>query len=951
MKITIKNILKFMGCVALCSMGMVAYAQDAPPDTVDIVKEEKIGSQLVPVAYGVKERRAINGAVSYLDGTEMTKTLTPTLSNTLYGRVPGLTVMQGSGEPGYDSPSMLIRGLGTYNDNGFLVLVDGFEASFDQLSVEEIESVVVLKDAASLALYGIRGANGALLVTTKRGQQQKAKITFNARYGWQQPTRLPEFLGSYDYARLYNEAAINDGLEAPYSEEDLAAYQNGTDPYLHPDVNWYDEVLKDSAPISEYNVSFNGGNDNMKYFVLLGHMRNEGLYANTDEDRKINSNADFRRYNFRTNIDVKLSDAVRGSLDLGGRIEDRSFPNFNGPSLWQNMARYPANAYPVINPDGTWGGNSVYPDNPVASIIDRGYTSSHDRNLMATLRMSEKLDFITEGLTFHQALSDNNWHRGNYNKTKTYTYSELTIGQTNDGRDSLIYVTHGTETDFSVGDGSSDSYNYNDQYNRMNVQLALDYNHRWDNSGIYALLMYHQDVYTISGNNVPAAQQSIMGRISYDYKEKYYAELAYSYSGSENFPKGDRFGIFPALSLGWIVSEEDFLKDKTALSYLKLRASAGLVGNDRLIGNRFAYSHDFYYSGSYYYFGPNVTGNNSVTEGTIGNPDITWEKSMQFNFGIDGQFFDNTLGINLDAFYEKRHDVLASANATVPDYLGVDAPYENVGKVNNRGIELDINYQNSIGDFNYYVGLTGFYTKNKIIEMNEVVRPEDYLYRTGHPINAYFGLESDGFYQQADFDAQGELVDGLPVSTFAPVQPGDIKYKDLNDDGLIDQNDETFIGDPNAPALTYSLQLGAEYKGFYAQVFFHGIGERSVYLNGPYFWALVDENNIGTNALGRWTPENANNATYPRLTTQPNENNYRLSDFWLKSGKVLRLRNVEVGYTLPAHWLDGVKINSARIYASGVNLFTWDDVDRLDPENLGGYPVLKSFSLGARLEF
>ncbi|MCJ8164302.1 TonB-dependent receptor [Pontibacter sp. E15-1] len=924
-------------------MATVAQTDTLAQDSISPVFGKYLRRGVVNVAYGKQPYVGSTAAIATISGGEMRKTLTPSLSNTLYGRLPGLTVLQGSGEPGYDEPSLLIRGLSTCNNAGFLVMVDGFEASFDQLNVEEIESVSVLKDAAALALYGIRGANGAILVTTKRGQAGKSEITFNARTGLQQPTRLPEFLGAYDYGRLYNEALANDGLPQRYTDEDLAAYQTGSDPFLHPDVNWYDEVLRESAPISDYSFTFSGGSKAARYFVLLGYMQNEGLYARTDKQRKENSNADFRKYNFRTNLDVDLNSKITASLDLGGRIEDRSFPNYNGLALWDNMARYPANAFPVRNPDGSWGGNSVYPDNPVATVLDRGLNTSHDRNLMATLRLSEDLSSLAKGLTFRQALSVNNWHRGNYNKTRNYTYNELIKGITSDGRDTLIYRQRGTDSDFSVDEGG------NDQWNRFNVQAALDYTRQFGNHGVDAMVMYHQDVYDVSGNNVPYAQQSVMGRLNFNYKSRYFTELGFAYSGSERFPKGNRFGFFPALSAAWVVSNEDFLQQNATLSFLKARASVGLVGSDRLIGNRFAYVQDYYYSGDYR-FGNENTAIGTIMEGTLGNPDITWEKALKYNVGFDGSI-RNKLDFTLDLFYEKRTDILASAAATIPAYIGVGAPYQNVGEVLNRGFEINVTYRDQIGDFGYFVGASSSFARNKIVEMNEVTRAEDYLYRTGHAVGQLFGLEAVGFYNTGDFQENGMLNPALPVSTFAPVQPGDIRYRDQNNDGFIDENDEIAIGKPSYPELTYTANLGAQFKGFDVEVFFQGIANRDVYLNGSYFWAFVDDANIAANALGRWTPDNAATATYPRLTTLPNANNYRPSTSWMRSGSALRLRNVEVGYTLPGAIADKVRLSNARIFASGFNLFTWDEVDAMDPVSLSGYPPLKSYTLGVRLQF
>ncbi len=951
MKTSIKisiSIFRYTLLVCLLSFFREGWAQtDKQPDAKNSVdKKSKAANDSltakINVAYGEQLFSSLTSSISVVNGQELRKTPAASVSNTLFGRLPGLTVMQRAGEPGYDSPSMLIRGKGTYNNTGFLVLVDGFEASgdqsyFDQMSVDEIENVAVLKDAAALALYGIRGANGAILVTTKRGVEGKSRITFNARKGFQEALRTPSFLSSFDYARLYNEALVNDGLVPQYSEAALDAYKNGRDPYLYPNVNWYKEALRDNAPFSDYSLTFSGGGKAARYFVLMGLMDNQGLYANTDEDRKINSNASFKRYNFRTNIDMSISKNISASMDIGGRVEDRYYPNISAASLWDDMARIPSNAYPVRNPNGTWGGNSVYPSNPVASILAGGLKSTHDRNLNATFRLAEDLNFITPGLKLSQAVSFNNWHRGGYNKTKSYRTFELATMATDDGRDSLTYISHGTESDLAVDQSS------NDQWNRTNVQVTLSYDKTLDNHSLKGMLMYHQDVLTVSGNNVPYARQSIMGRLNYGYKSRYYAELDFSYSGSESFPAGHRFGFFPALSGAWIISEEDFLKDSRMVDFLKLRASVGLIGSDRMVGNRFAYQQDFYYSGSYN-FGVNNSSQNVIAEGTVGNKDITWEKSLKYNLGLDGKIF-KTLDFTADLFYERRHDILSISDGSVPAYIGISSPYLNYGKVNNHGFELNLNYNNKIGGLVYYAGVGAFYSKNKIVEMNEVTRAESYLYRTGHSVGKPFGLEAIGFFKdEAD-------ISNSPVQTFSPVQPGDIKYKDQNNDGFVNENDAVPLGLASEPELTYTMKIGGNYKGFDLELFFHGIANRDVYLSGTYFWALVNNNNIGPNALNRWTPATSATADYPRLTSQPNANNYRSSSFWMKSGAALRLRNIELGYTLPKNALQKIRVTNTRIFVSGINLFTWDKIKTVDPESLGGYPPLKSYNLGLRVQF
>ncbi|WP_214229439.1 TonB-dependent receptor [Pedobacter sp. B4-66] len=930
-------VLRLLLVAVFPSIGMTTQAQIRTPDTVknnvDTSSRKHPFGEKINVAYGQQYARALTSAISTVNSTVLRKTPATTLSNTLYGRLPGLTMLQGSGEPGYDAPSaMLIRGNGTFQNSGFPVFVDGFESSLDQLAVDEVETVSVLKDAAALALYGIRGANGAIIVTTKRGQAGKTKITFNAQTGLQKPTQLPDFVGSYDYARLYNQALTNDGLPSRYSPADLDAYQSGSDPYLHPDVNWYDEVLRKNAPFSNYNLSFSGGGNNAKYFILLGYMNSKGLYANTDEDRAENSNADYNRYNFRSNIDLKLNKIVSASFDIGGRVEDRFFPNYNGTALWENMAKYPANAYPVRNPNNSWGGNGIYRDNPVASVLGGGWTSSNDRNLNATMRLTEDLGFLLKGLTFNQAFSLNNWYRANRNRTRSIGVYELSGTETD-----YTYRQHGTTSDFAVNRSG------NDQWNRTNFQTALNYDRHWNNHEFSGMLMYHQDVYKVSGNEVPYATQNLAGRLNYSYKSKYFTELGFSYSGSENFPAGNRFGFFPTLSAAWILSEEDFLKNSSAINFLKVRGSAGLVGNDRLVGSRFAYAQNYFYSGGYN-FGQDNTSYGVIMEGPLGNPNLSWEKSMKYNLGLEGNVLKK-VDFSLDLFYENRKDILATNDAVVPSYVGVGMPYQNLGRVSNRGFEFDLKYTDQIGDFNYFIKAGAFYAQNKILEMSEVIRAEDYLYRTGHQVGQPFGLEALGFFKDQND------IDNSPLQTFTPVKPGDLKYKDQNGDHVINENDEIAIGKGWTPQITYTATLGANYKGFDLELFFQGITRRNVYLSGTYFWALQNDANIPELALNSWTPETSGNATYPRLSTLPNANNYRPSTFWAKSGGVLRLRNVELGYTFPTRLLSKARISNVRTFVSAVNAFTWDKIKSVDPESLTGYPPLKSFNVGINVQF
>lgn len=900
------------------------HVRDSLPDT----------SRLLPVAYGAQPAWMVTSAQAHVSGDALRPSSAATLSNALYGRLPGLTVMQGNGEPGYDAPALAIRGLGSYRNAGVLVFVDGFESPFDQLTAEEIDKITVLKDAAATAMYGIRGANGVLLVTTKRGHSGRPKISFGAQTGWQRPGKLPEFLGSGDFATLYNEARRNDGQPERYTAADLEAYRNGSDPYFHPDVNWYDEVLRKSAPLSNYNLNVSGGNKNARFYVALNVLKNTGLYRNTDRKKEENANANFLRYNFRSNVDINVTRRLSASLDLSGRVEDRTYPGAGSGDIWGSMMLTPPNAFPVKNPNGSYGGTSIYRNNPVGLVLAKGVANTHDRNLQATMRLNYSLDQLAEGLAVSGAVSFNNWFRGNDDKRKDFAVFQLLKGAGGD----TIYNKFGDNTTATVDDGQ------NNQWRRTNALFNITYDRTFGLHALHALLQYQQDVYTISGNNVPFAHQGAGGRFTYAYNEKYIAELTFGYNGSENFPEGKRFGFFPALSAGWILSREAFLQQAEWLDFLKLRASWGLVGNDAVGGRRFPYQQ-YYSGGTGYYFGTDNHYSGGMDEGNLGNPDITWEKSRKANVGLEANLWKSRVSLALDVFHEKRTGILAERSSAIPGYLGVGLPAENVGSVRNQGFEAMVGYQRPAGKaIGYFVNASASFARNEILYMAEAQRPYAYLDRTGKSIGQPFGLQAIGFFRD---DAD---IAGSPLQTFAPVKPGDIKYKDQNGDNRIDIYDEVAIGKPAVPEWTFGLHTGVQFKGLRLEAFFQGVSGRSVMLQGPLVWAFVNDAKAAPVALGRWTPETAATATYPRLTTTANDNNYRASDFWQRNGRFLRLRNLELGYSLPASLTSRAGLQETYFYVNAVNLFTIDDVKLADPEVQYGYPVMKSVNIGLRLQ-
>lgn len=933
-------IRKFL-LVAICAVPSMALAQVAGDEiSTDTVSTRKT----VQVAFGKQSRDQVTSSMSTVSSVDMRKTHTSTLSNTLFGRLPGVAALHTAGAPGYDEASLFIRGRHTLQDNGYLVLLDGFQVEgFNQISVDEIESVSVLKDAAALALYGIKGANGAILITTKRGQaSDKVNIGFNARYGYQTPTQLPEFAGSYDYARLYNEARVNDGQQPLYTESQLNGYRDGTDPYLYPNVNWYDQILRKGSPIQDYSLSFNGGGETAKYFVLLGYMENQGLYDNTDQKR--NSNIDFERINFRANVDIDVTKNLSVYAGLGGTIEDRMFPPISTESLWQSMATYAPNLYPVRTPGGKLTGTAAFPNNPVGSVLEKGFDSRHNRNVQATVRINEKLDLITKGLNAFATISYNSVFTSSYSKTRSYAYYEPIRTLSSAGADSVYYLLRSTDTDLTVNARGSSSEN-----SRTNVQAGLDYSRVFDQHEVSALVMFHQDAYSIMGNQSSYAFQNLMGRINYGFKQKYFAEVAFSYSGTDNYAPGKRFGFFPAVSAGWLVHKENFWNENSVVNYLKLRASAGLTGNDRN-PNRFGYNQYWGPAASQgYYFGTGQNFSDGLIELGIANPNVTWEKALSYNFGIETSMLNNKLSLTADVFYENRYDILVNMGNTTPSLGGfTSASIENRGEVHNYGTEISAMFKNKAGSFSYFIGGQFAFARNRIIENYEVPRKEAYSSRKNNPVGQYFGLEAVGFFKDANDIAVS------PVQTFSTVQPGDLKYKDQNGDNIIDINDEVPIGRQSYPEISYALNAGVAYRGFDLEFLFQGTGNRSVYLDGYMFWPFLNNANITPWAVdGHWTPETHASATFPRLSAEPNANNYRASTFWVRNVSMISLRNIELGYTLNNNLFPRTRIENMRIYVSALNPFRWDNlaVDT-DPETLGrGYPVLKTYTVGLNLNF
>jgi len=913
----------------------------------------------INTAFGKPQNRSvITASTSSVSGELLKKFNTPNLGNTLFGQLSGLNVTQTGSAPGNnDNPGLSLRGRQTFQDNGVMVLVDGFETNWSTLMPDEIESVTVFKDAAALALYGADGANGVVLISTKRGyDSKKTMVEFTSRFGVHSATVLPEFLGNGDYAELFNKGMISDGKSISSgifkTDSIVNFYKSGQYPYLYPNVDWQEEMLKNNSLSQDYSLTFSGGKPDAKYFVALGYANYQGIYGNTEKRRTTNSNFDLKRFNLRANFDVNITKFLMAQVNFRGILLEKNFPNAAENTLWRTMALF--NPYAVKTEEDKWGGTQGYADNPVATVLQRGYQSINDRTVDANVKLIGKLDVIAKGLQAFGQLNFSNFFFDTYNKTRGNAYDELIPrydliipGVTPPGTIPYDKITRGaTDNNFAITQGSGT------QFNRTNILAGLEYDRNFNKSTIYASAIYFQEAYRAAGNDLPYAKQRVMGRISYSYDSKYIAEIGYSYSGSENFQKGNRFGFFPSISAGWVLSREKFMSNIKAVNLFKIRGSVGLLGNDN-VGNSGRFIFNQFYAGSGNYLVGNALGINAgtYTQGNLANKEVTWEKALRTNVGIDAILF-NKLSVSLDYFFENRKDIFLNPSSYIPSLMGATFNNVNKGKTKSNGGEIELVYNEKVGKVGFYIGGNVSYATNQIVDIAEPVPAAPYLYAKGNPINQPFILTAIGFFKDnADIAAS-------PQQLFGTVRPGDIKYKDQNNDGFIDNNDRTPIGYTSLPELFYGINAGGDLAGFDFNIFFQGAANRSV--------SLLDNGNIIPFLNGGvkptqwvkdnyWTPERGDAAKFPRLTTEQNENNYRASTLWQRNGSFIRLRNLEIGYTLPESIAGKAKLNGVRFYLSGNNLFTWDKINEInvDPEvmNMFIHPALRSFNFGFTLKF
>lgn len=977
-------VVKFIGYVS-----QEINVAGKPIANVTLKSDSKGLEEVIVVGYGKQKKLTNTGAISSISATEIQQNPTASIQNTLAGRLPGFFSQQRSGQPGADGAQFFIRGISTYEgDLQPLIIVDDIEYDYEKVSdldPNEIENVSILKDASTTAVYGIRGANGVLIITTKRGNEGKPKINLKTEAGLQFDVNRPEFLDAYEGLKLRNETIENYGDAATdkryLSEEILQKYKDQSDPYRYPNVDWWSTLFKKGSLISRTNLDFRGGSKTVKYFVSTGFLWQNGSLRNFNEDNLVNNNYYYKRYNFRSNLDIDATKTLKLRLDLSGRFDEQNEPygsNF-GNSLYANgngvvgeifsYGYLPPWAYPVRNPDGSYPYDDAL-TNSSTSIIGRlaelGYSRKFDNDLGIVASANQDFGSLVKGLSAKVLIS--------YSSSQT---NSVSVSRPLNG---IPFFYYQPETgaylpkvaDLYVPTIYSTGYSNTPIFRTVSTQSIINYSRDFGKHTLYGLALYNDQrvINSTTSNNDPNGNYALQGpgiptvitgttfRVGYDFADKYLIEFNAARNGTDRFQKGKRFSWFPAASIGWNLAEENFIKNNIKfINLFKIRGSFGQVGSDAING---ALKYEaLYANGSNYSFGSTHLTYPSIKEQQLGNYDVTWEKEQKLDIGVDLSLFDGKLKITADYFDNYRYDILTTRKS-VPLSTGISLPKVNLGRVQNRGFDGELSFnQRFKNDFLLNFRLTYSHAANKILYQDEATPAYPWLALTGRPIGQYYGWEYTGFYTKEDI-ANPDVA--KPVSN---VGPGDLKYKDLNGDGVINESDAGYVGKPNLPTDIFGANFNFSYKGFGLNMFFQGSFNYSMRFNSE---AIIPGNtNYQPVHLGRWTEATAATATFPRLgggavTNFPNGTSNN-STFWIRENYYIRFKTAEINYSIPSAFCKRLGVAGIRVFSNANNLFTWTNVDDLfqvDPENgVDGnkstvarfYPTQRIYNFGINVTF
>jgi len=929
---------------AILQISYIGYITQEVPvankTSLTIILKEDLQNldEVVVVGYGTQKKVNLTGAITSVRADDLENRTSSNVVNMLTGQLPGVTIMQNSGQPGEDVGTLRVRGIGTLGNSEAMVVVDGVESSMNSVDPNDIENIAVLKDAAASAIYGVRAANGVILITTKKGKIGKPVVSYNGYVGWQSASRMPDYLDSFNYATLLNEAYRNDGLPERYAADELEKFRNGSDPDRYPNSNWSDALISENGFFHNHYLNLAGGTENTQYSVSLGYHEKGGLIPNSS----------FNRYNLRTNIETKVTSRLKVNMNLAlSRDRTLSPTTSTGTLFYWNLRETPTT--PIQFSNGNYGLH-LNEHNSVAFARNGGTKKKYRNDVQGNIGFTYE---ILEGLLLRGSAATR------FNLIDTY-------------QDVKSMDFYSADLPDPIKTTRSEVYNQDDKMLEVNLQAYLDYTKTIGKHDFKGLLGYSQiqnemkvlyagrkdlpennslgqvnagDINTqeTKGYRKDYALRSAFGRINYVYADRYLFEANMRYDGTSRFPKNNRFGVFPSFSAGWRISEEAFFK-ADFVDNLKVRASWGKLGNQEIGDYAFLNT---------YVFGQNYPFNNVLAPGisineTMENKNITWEKTTQVDIGFDADLWNGKFSVTFDYFDKKTNDILL--NLPAPYMLGVKPPTQNAGSVLNRGVELLLTHRNQINDFRYSASFNFSYIHNEITDLKGSDQPGQSV---GDPVNNIYG-----YVVEKIFDSQEE-IDNSPQQIWGAV-PGDFKYKDLNNDNIINDKDRKSLG-TDFPKIFYGLRLDLGYKQFDFSTLLQGAGQVHAIVRGEINKAFLNGGNVTSKHLDRWTPENTS-ASYPRLTIKDATRNNYDSSYWMQNSSYLKMRNLQVGYTVPVHLINKTGLSRLRIYFSGDNLLTITSFDGVDPESgtrdgsdrtkIGSYyPLTKSFSFGINASF
>lgn len=933
---------------------------------INVTMEESktnILEEVVVTGLGAQRKITVTGAVTNVKVEELKRYPSSNLSNVLAGNVPGIMAMQTSGQPGKNTSEFWVRGISTFGaSNSALILVDGFERNnLNEINVEDIESFTVLKDASATAIYGSKGANGVILITTKHGKAGKVNISAKVETSYHNRTITPQFVDGETYAALANEARVTRNLGVLYQPEELEILRLGLDPDLYPNVDWMDTLLKDGAWSYRANINLSGGGSTARYFVSASYVEDEGMYKTDETLRKdYNTNANYRRTNYRMNVDMDITKTTLLKVGVSGSLAKRNSPGLGDNDVWGELFGYHAISTPLLYSNGripaVGEGNKT---NPWVSATQTGYNEHWDNNLQTNVTLEQNLNFITQGMRFVGRFGyDTN--NTNHIFRRRWPEQWKALSRNPDGQ--LVWDHVSSSSDMFQMSGAGGN-------RREFLDLLLSWDRSFKeahNTGI--TLRYTQDTFTQTvalgddlKNGVARRNQGLAGRFTYNWKYRYFFDFNFGYTGSENFAVGHQYGFFPAFSAAWNVAEEPFIKDNQDwLEMFKIRYSRGKVGNDNMGNERFPYLYTIQGTETGYNWGTasyarRYTGMHYTQ---VASPYITWEEARKDDLGIDLSLFHNNFSLTVDYFTEERTGIYMTRNY-LPLITGLESnPRANVGAVASRGFDGNFEFREKLGDVNITLRGNMTYSKNEVLERDEENKVYPYQYDRGYRVGQQKGLIALGLFK--DYDD----IRNSPRQQFGVVQPGDIKYKDVNGDGVVDVGDKVAIGATTRPNLIYGLGASLAWKGFDFNFHFQGAGKSTFPIYGKTVFAF-SENDWGNIMKGmledRWVDAgtaaqlgikaNENpNAPYPRLSYGGNNNNQQESTFWLRDGRYLRLKNMDIGYTLPKAITNKYHFSDVRIFIAGSNLITWSKFKLWDPESAQPrgeeYPLTRSVTMG-----